>query len=1057
MIRVKLRSALLVAGALFFCQTARAASNPDYNAYASALQSPLLKGKSAALLQISRNYVQQADGTVLLDTTLVEAILAPDAIPEGNLVVPYNADRVRIVSAAAKTVNPDGTLAVAEDTVQDLDAPVSQRFPEYTSLRERVFPMPAVRSGSILVLHLQYRFISGEGLPLVDEGVFQSTLPVLREDVSCALREPGKVFWKAQPPLGAGGNVGFKFTSGVRHNAGMTIYSWILRNVPPAPQDRAQPPAPPLLQYSTLPDWEQVARWYAKIAQGMARPDGAIRSRVQTLTAGLKDPEAVAKTLYNYVSTQYRYVSLSLGAGAYRPHAAAVTFGRQYGDCKDKAVLLLAMLRAAGLDGRLVLVHADEDLPALPSISQLNHVIVQARLPQPVLLDPTTGVYPFGLVNTSLATEHGVLVSAHSPAVIEIPPAPTALMRTVEVNNEVLSRDGSISSDTREVLGGPMGVLTRVELRYTSGDDLEKLKKQLARATLSGTSLLSFKATGADDLASPMLLETSRQMTGEVDWTKNPVEVPLWWHGGPGDLGSSTPSRVSPLVLSQIVLPYEQTIRITLPLGEVPVLPKDVRLNPDFAQFSVHYAWDAKHHQLVARSSLAPLLDRLPASREGEYRQFQSAADKALVDQIELHLDAAASPEALSASWRGLRTAEREENWAQAVTLAKALLLAAPGNALVRDSLAHALLEQGKVSEAAPVLKAQLKRFPNDPYVHRELALLDLKRGQYSDAQRELDLQVQRTPYDVDTLRLRGDAAFKSGQWAQALAAYQRASGIAPDNISLKVAEGVAELHTGQVVQADALFTEIDQSGMATARDYGEMGAALLGGPAPMNRARAYLLRALGEWQQSLSGASTPDVTGAGREALRQLPGLLLAIARADFFPASQTTPQRLAQGYGLLDLACAMRPNDLRILRQAVALEIQEGRYEQALAMLALEVHLPDAPDAVFSQLLNVYSKAAPDSTVPVNVYLLQHPGLLKWGTLPLKPTSVDGFKVLVSGGTVYGSGPGWEFSRKQVTQRSWPDPEVGGHALIYELYVCTDGKGTPYVCPPPKHSNTQ
>ena len=78
-------------------------------------------------------------------------------------------------------------------------------------------------------------------------------------------------------------------------------------------------------------------------------PDDAVKAKAAALVKGKTDDMAKVKALYDYVSRNIRYVSLSFGLGRIQPHAASEVLANGYGDCKDKNTLLAALLRVAGI------------------------------------------------------------------------------------------------------------------------------------------------------------------------------------------------------------------------------------------------------------------------------------------------------------------------------------------------------------------------------------------------------------------------------------------------------------------------------------------------------------------------------------------------------------------------------------------------------------------------------------------------------------------------------------------------------------------------------------
>ena len=98
----------------------------------------------------------------------------------------------------------------------------------------------------------------------------------------------------------------------------------------------------------------------------MQRPQIAVTPQIQAkaaeLTKGLSTDEDKIRALYNYVSTQFHYVSLSFGNGRYQPHAAEDVLENEYGDCKDKHTLLAALLKAAGYDAWPALINSSRKI-----------------------------------------------------------------------------------------------------------------------------------------------------------------------------------------------------------------------------------------------------------------------------------------------------------------------------------------------------------------------------------------------------------------------------------------------------------------------------------------------------------------------------------------------------------------------------------------------------------------------------------------------------------------------------------------------------------------------
>ncbi|NTV11877.1 MAG: tetratricopeptide repeat protein, partial [Zoogloea sp.] len=84
-----------------------------------------------------------------------------------------------------------------------------------------------------------------------------------------------------------------------------------------------------------------------------------------------------------WVQNEIRYFGVSLGESSHRPYPPNEVAKRRFGDCKDKAYLLVTLLRELGIEARPVLVAlSSRKMPAkvLPSPNMFDHVIVEAKI-----------------------------------------------------------------------------------------------------------------------------------------------------------------------------------------------------------------------------------------------------------------------------------------------------------------------------------------------------------------------------------------------------------------------------------------------------------------------------------------------------------------------------------------------------------------------------------------------------------------------------------------------------------------------------------------------------
>lgn len=177
----------------------------------------------------------------------------------------------------------------------------------------------------------------------------------------------------------------------------LIVYQWTARDVPRA---FAEPQMPPLytqaqrLLVSTIPDWQTVSRWYWRLARPhLEKTTAEMRSTVERLIKGRKTRQAKIEAVFFWVSQEVRYLGITAETEApgYEPHPVSMTYERRAGVCRDKAALLVAMLRLAGVEAYPVLImNGPRKDPEVPQ-PFFNHAIaaVRNRDGSYQLMDPT--------------------------------------------------------------------------------------------------------------------------------------------------------------------------------------------------------------------------------------------------------------------------------------------------------------------------------------------------------------------------------------------------------------------------------------------------------------------------------------------------------------------------------------------------------------------------------------------------------------------------------------------------------------------------------------------
>jgi len=217
----------------------------------------------------------------------------------------------------------------------------------------------------------------------------------------------------------------------------------------------------PIVAFATGASWQSIAADYGKIVDNLSE-SAAVKAVVGPLIAGKKSAAEKEAAIVDYLDREVRYTGIEFGEAAIVPHDPAETLAKKYGDCKDKATLLVAMLRAAGIPANVALLNVESriDVPAdLPGMGMFDHAIVYVPGKNPIWIDATDRYAKLGQIPMGDQGRLALITSATT----------TALEKTPEST----SKDNGLA-ETREFTltdNGPSNVveITRPTGIYESG------------------------------------------------------------------------------------------------------------------------------------------------------------------------------------------------------------------------------------------------------------------------------------------------------------------------------------------------------------------------------------------------------------------------------------------------------------------------------------------------------------------------------------------------------------------------------------------------------------
>lgn len=167
---------------------------------------------------------------------------------------------------------------------------------------------------------------------------------------------------------------------------GFRDYRWDARGVPGLDVNSDAPSwfdPFPAVYWSEFRDWAAVVNWAYPYYQPPMTLSADMQREIARIGSASSDVRERILGVLRFVQGNVRYLGIEIGSGSHAPSSPNDVFARRFGDCKDKTLLVVTMLRALGIEAQPALVSTGlrqkvRELP--PSPGAFNHVLVRVRI-----------------------------------------------------------------------------------------------------------------------------------------------------------------------------------------------------------------------------------------------------------------------------------------------------------------------------------------------------------------------------------------------------------------------------------------------------------------------------------------------------------------------------------------------------------------------------------------------------------------------------------------------------------------------------------------------------
>ena len=465
----------------------------------------------------------------------------------------------------------------------------------------------------------------------------------------------------------------------------------------------------PEIEFATGTSWQNVASEYARqLNQKIRIAD--VQPMISKLELGIQPGMDAVHKIVALLHKNVRYTGIEFGESNIIPQFPGETLKRKYGDCKDKATLLIAMLRAAGIPANLALLSAgpgEDTNPDLPGMGTFDHAIVYVpaagSIPE-LWIDATAQHSRVGDLPNMDYGRRALIVDEKTAGLKTIPELTSDKNVHIETREFTLADYGPAKIVEKDEQVGP----TEADYRDYYGGDAKKVKQNsedYVKGAYLAESLTSLDKTDPSDLDKPFTVTfTAKGRRGFTEMNNSVVYIPVGniFDGMPKyfltsekeakeDSDDSEEDIVKPRTVDWFLTPFatEWHYKITAPAGfKIRALPqsKDEKLGS--ARFIQKYS--ANNDGTMVEASL----------------KFDSGKARLTVDEA-----------------RGVRDA-----------IVK--IRSGDGISITFDHVGYSLLSAGKIREALAVDRQLVAEHPKDALqrIHLARALLTAGLGEKAKA-----------------------------------------------------------------------------------------------------------------------------------------------------------------------------------------------------------------------------------------------------------------------------------------------------------------------------------
>ena len=612
---------------------------PQWLQQAAAIKVPAYDKKVSAVVLVDDSTVSVGEnGQITTTWSYAVRVLTNEGRNEAVAQVGYETDMGKVRDFHAWLIRPSGQVkAYGKDQIVD-QTDLNDVYDE--SRMKRIVAATEAEPGSVFGYQT-----TTETRPYFYQSnwYFQDTAPVISSRLTVVL----PAGWQAR-------SVTFNHAE-VQPATNGTSYTWELRDIPPLevePLSPAMTNLVPRLAVKYFPTeaaknpgvrpfetWSDVSRWYSELSDAQATPDERIVAKARELTSSATTEFEKIRAIGRYVQN-IQYISIQIGVGRWRPHLASEVLAKSYGDCKDKANLMRAMLKALNIQSYPVLIFSGDATyvrEAWVSPSQFNHCIVAVKVSDETLaptvinhptlgrlliFDATDDDTPLGDLPEDEQGSFALIAAGDAGLLMKMPATPSEANSVDRQIQASLSGDGTLNATITEQAIGQRAVDYRREFRHLPRPEYVSLIEGWVTNGATAATVRKIEPTDKSNEGRFNLnIEFSAPSYAQLMQGRLMVFKPALVSRREG-LALTESVRRNPVVLASHA--FNETVRVKLPAGfDVDELPDPLKIEAAFGSYKTTY--EVKDGELIFTRTLA---QRAGVIQVDQYQSVRSFFEK---------------------------------------------------------------------------------------------------------------------------------------------------------------------------------------------------------------------------------------------------------------------------------------------------------------------------------------------------------------------------------------------------------------------------------------------